>query len=108
MNISPCGMPASPQDWACRLLAATLRASGFEVKFTSILRDGAFGPAQDEGGWRAEKRKILVARALRHAGASRRANHGVFRHRALLSSGPSRSELRSLTPSRLATPQSGE
>ena len=31
-----------------------------------------------EGGWRAEKRKILMARALRHAGASRRANHGVF------------------------------
>src|SRR4029078_7271784 len=76
MNISPCGMPASPQDWACRLLAATLRASGFEVKLTSILRDGVFGPAQDEGGWRAEKRKILMARALRHAGAFRRANHG--------------------------------
>ncbi len=45
-----------------------------------------------EGGWRAEKRKILMARALRHAGASRRANHGVFRQRALLSSGPSRIE----------------
>jgi len=29
-----------------------------------------------EGGWRAEKRKILMARALRHAGAFRRANHG--------------------------------
>ena len=84
-------MPASPQDWACRLLAATLLASGL-TKFTSILRDGAFGPPQDEGGWRAEKRKILMARALRHAGAFRRANHGVFRHRALLSSGPSRIE----------------
>ena len=45
-----------------------------------------------EGGWRAEKRKILMARALRHAGASRRANRGVFRQRALLSSGPSRIE----------------
>jgi len=30
----------------------------------------------NEGGWRAEKRKILMARALRHAGAFRRANHG--------------------------------
>ena len=71
---------------------------------------------EDEGGWRAEKRKILMARALRHAGAFRRANKrssseaiahqkmrdtalskrmlfcGRFRHRALLSSGPSRSE----------------
>src|SRR6185312_4232565 len=37
----------------------------------------AFGPPQDEGGWRAEKRKILMARALRHAGDFRRANHGV-------------------------------
>ena len=45
-----------------------------------------------EGGWRAEKRKILMARALRHAGAFRRANRGVFRQRALLSSGPSRIE----------------
>jgi len=45
-----------------------------------------------EGGWRAEKRKILMARALRHAGAFRRANHGVFRQRPLLSSGPSRIE----------------
>ena len=31
-----------------------------------------------EGGWRAEKRKILMARALRHAGALRRANRGGF------------------------------
>ena len=45
-----------------------------------------------EGGWRAEKRKILIARALRHTGAFRRANHGVFRQRPLLSSGPSRIE----------------
>ena len=45
-----------------------------------------------EGGWRAEKRKILMARALRHAGAFRRANHGAFRQRPLLSSGPSRIE----------------
>ena len=30
-----------------------------------------------EGGWRAEKRKVLMARALRHAGASRRANRDV-------------------------------
>ena len=69
-----------------------------------------------EGGWRAEKRKILMARALRHAGAFRRANKRSsseaiahqkmrdtalskrmlilrrLRHRALLSSGPSRIE----------------
>jgi hypothetical protein len=37
------------------------------------------------GGWRAEKRRILMARALRHAGASRRANRGRFRHRARFS-----------------------
>ena len=44
-----------------------------------------------EGGWRAEKRKILMApMRCEHAGASRRANRGVFRQRALLSSGPSR------------------
>ena len=50
----------------------------------------AYAPGVREG-WRAEKRKILMARALRHAGAFRRANHGVFRQRPLLSSGPSRS-----------------
>ena len=52
----------------------------------------AFTRPECEGGWRAEKRKILMARALRHAGAFRRANHGGFRQRALLSSGPSRIE----------------
>ena len=55
MNISPCGMPASPQDWACRLLAATRHASGL-MKFTLILRER---PSALLGmrGWRAEKRK---------------------------------------------------
>ena len=43
---------------ACGLLAATRSASGVR------------------GGWLAEKRKILMARALRHAGGFRRANHG--------------------------------
>src|SRR4029078_4701658 len=76
------------------------------------------------GGWRAEKRKILMARALRHAGAFRRANKrssseaiahqkkrdrslpkracsfaSVFRHWALLSSGPSRKRIAPTEPS---------
>ena len=41
MNISPCGMPASPQDWACRLLAATRLASGFG----EIYLDPSRGPS---------------------------------------------------------------
>ena len=40
MNISPCGMSASPQDWACWLLAATRLASGFEEIYLDPSRRG--------------------------------------------------------------------
>ena len=62
----------------------------FRVRLMS--KSGTLG-VSSRGGWRAEKRKSYGIRDSRdRAGASRRANHGVFRHRALLSSGPSRIE----------------
>jgi hypothetical protein len=44
---------------------------------TRFPRRDAFSVRAVSGGWRAEKRKILMARALRHADASRRANRDV-------------------------------
>jgi hypothetical protein len=52
------GLAETPVQ-TCGLLAATRDASGCE------------------GGWRAKKRKVLMARALPHAGASRRASRDV-------------------------------
>ena len=64
--------------WAKR---SVLTIQAFRVGNEDVARPTA---PRIEGGWRAEKRKILMARALRHAGAFRRANRSVFRHWALL------------------------
>src|ERR1044071_4409763 len=50
--------------------------TGTAQNFSPLLGARHEGPRTYRGGWRAEKRKPMV-RALRHVGASRRANHGV-------------------------------
>ena len=86
---SDSGPPPKTQSPApCPIAAACLVLA----RMRAPCRDACTRP-ECEGGWRAEKRKILMARASTVTRApSRRANHGVFRHRALLSSGPSRIE----------------
>jgi len=82
MNIYPCGMPASPQDWACRLLAATRfqRPADCRVgkaKPTHRSSIPPYGPSS-RGDGAPQSAKSLWLVPYRHAGASWRANRGIF------------------------------
>ena len=87
--VVPEGAPLPP---GCLVATRPAGAAPVSSKVFAPMRSPCRDASRVRGlrGWHAAKRKILMARALRHADASRRANRGRLRHRALLSSGPSR------------------